>query len=78
MDGSANLLGPLQLKTINSRHAFEVPWERAEAIQSHLRRHGVETTICVDDSYERRAHLELWEDIPPQRLQELLDQWQGV
>jgi hypothetical protein len=78
MQGSGNLLGPLELKTVNGRHAFEVPWDRAEAIQSHLRRHGVETTVCLDDSYERRAHLELWEEIAPQRLQELLDQWQGL
>jgi hypothetical protein len=78
MEESTNLFGPLELKTINGRRAFEVPWERAEAIQSHLRRHGVETTVCLDDSYERRAYLELWEEIAPQRLQELLDQWQGL
>jgi hypothetical protein len=72
------LLGTLEVKTVNGRLAFEVPWDRAEAIQSYLRRHGVETTVCLDDSYERRAYLELWEEIAPQRLQELLGQWQGL
>jgi hypothetical protein len=37
----------------------------------------VGTTLCVDDSYARRAHLELWEEIEPRKLQELLDQWEG-
>lgn len=78
MGGNANLLESLRLIMINGRHAFDVPWERAEAIQSHLRRHGVGTTVCVDDAYERRAHLELWEEIAPQRLHELLCLWQGV
>ena len=78
MGESINLLRPVELKMVNGRHAFDVPWERAEAIQSHLRRHGVETTLCVDDSYERRAHLELWEEITPQRLQEVLGQWRGL
>jgi hypothetical protein len=71
------LLEPFQLRMVNGRHAFDVPWERAEAIQSHLRRHGVGATVCVDDCYQRLAHLEVWEDIPPQQLQELLRKWEG-
>jgi hypothetical protein len=68
---------PFQIRTVNGRRAFDVPWARALAIQSHLRRHGVGTTVCVDDSYGRRAHLELWEDISPQKLQDLLALWEG-
>jgi hypothetical protein len=78
MAGNANLLELLELRTVNGRWAFDVPWEKAEAIQSHLRRHGVNTTLRVDDLFERRAHLELWEEISSERLQEILDQWQGL
>jgi hypothetical protein len=77
MRGDTSLLEPFELRTVNGRRAFDVPWRRAEAIQSHLRRHGVRTTVCVDDSYARRAHLELWEDINPQKLQDLLAKWEG-
>ncbi len=77
MPSDVKLLEPVQLRTVNGRKAFDVPWDRAEAIQSHLSRNGVGTTLCVDDSYARRAHLELWEEIEPQKLQEVLDQWEG-
>jgi hypothetical protein len=77
MARNANLLEPLELKSVSGRWAFDVPWEKAEAIQDHLRRHGVGATLRVDDLIERRAHLELWEEISPQQLQEILDQWQG-
>jgi hypothetical protein len=77
MGRNGKLLELLELKTVNGRPAFDVPWERAEAIQTHLRRHGVGTTVRVDDLFERRAHLELWEEVSPQRLQEILDQRHG-
>ena len=47
MPSDVKLLEPVQLRTVNGRKAFDVPWDRAEAIQSHLSRNGVGTTLCV-------------------------------
>ncbi len=47
----------------------DVPWERAEHIQSHLQSRGIQSVLCADAA-ERRAHLEL----PPGSDQMLLSE----
>jgi hypothetical protein len=53
-----------------------VPWNRAEAIQSYLREHDVESTLCLEPM-TRDAHLELHTNRGADAVQALLDRWAG-
>ena len=53
-----------------------VPWNRAEAIQTYLREHEVESTLCLEPM-TREAHLELHTKMGVDTVQSLLDRWEG-
>ena len=53
-----------------------VPWNRAEAIQTYLRRRGVDSTLCLD-ARTREAHLELHTNAGVEAVQALLDRWEA-
>lgn len=57
------------------RLVVPAPWERAEALQEHLRSHGIESTLCLEPTF-KEARLELRTDLGTEAVQALLDQWE--
>jgi hypothetical protein len=53
-----------------------VPWDKADALQSYLRGHGIGSTVCLDPAAET-AHLELWQGADLQKLKALVEEWEG-
>jgi hypothetical protein len=60
-----------QITTIRDRLCVDVPWERAENVQSRFRTHGIETTLHLEPA-SRQARLELWHHIAIERVRALL------
>jgi hypothetical protein len=60
-----------QITTLRDRLCVDVPWERAENVQSRFRTHGIATTLHLEPS-SRQARLELWDHIAIERVQALL------
>ncbi len=53
-----------------------VPWNRAEAIQSYLRKHDIDSTLCLEPT-THTAHLELHTKLGIDAVQAALDRWQA-
>jgi hypothetical protein len=58
MSAPRTSLAGFPLGTVNGRLRVDVAWRHAEGLQTHLRRHGLGSTICWIPS-EQHAHLEL-------------------
>jgi hypothetical protein len=48
-----------------------LPWEHADRCREYLRRQGIGSTLVLDTP-ARTAHLELWANVPAERVAELL------
>jgi hypothetical protein len=70
------LLEPLRVTAVCDRRVIPVPWARAEGLQSHLCRHGIRSTICLDPA-SREALLELWPGADAGQVQVALTAWAG-
>ncbi len=51
-----------------------VPWEGADNVQAHLRRHGIRATLHLDPR-NRVARIEPWAGTDPQKFQLVLAGW---
>ena len=71
---NATLLEPLHVASTAGKLTVAVPWKDADAVQAHLRRHGVGSTLFLDAA-AREARLELWPDVSAETAQAILDLW---
>jgi hypothetical protein len=53
-----------------------VPWNRAEALQTHLRTHHMPSTLCLEPR-AREAYLEVHTKDGAEAVQAVLDRWAG-
>jgi hypothetical protein len=70
---------PLQkacVSPVGDRLVVTVPWDKADPLRSYLRGHGMGSTVCLDPA-AKTAHLELWEGADGQKLQALVEEWEG-
>jgi hypothetical protein len=51
-----------------------VPWNQAEALQTHLRKHGMPSTLCLEP-LAREAYLEMHTKSGADAVQDALDHW---
>jgi hypothetical protein len=65
---------PLQVKSVGGQVVVAVPWREAEALQTHLRRHSVPSTLHLEPS-EQEARLEIWPGPDAAAVQAALDLW---
>ena len=65
---------PLRVKSTGSQLIVDVSWREAEALQTHLRKHAVPSTLHLEPS-EQVARLEIWPGPDAAAVQAALDAW---
>lgn len=68
--------GTTEQKPTWDKDRLLVPWNKADALQEHLRSHGVDCTLCLDPA-SQEARLELRTELGREAVQAILDQWEG-
>jgi hypothetical protein len=63
---------PLRVTTARNRLCVQVPWNRAEEVQTRLRRQGIGSTLHLNPA-ERVASLELWPGVDAEKAQAALE-----
>ena len=59
MPENSNLLDTPRVDVVSDQLCIPVTWAKAEALQTHLRRNGIRTTVHLDAPV-RAAWLEVW------------------
>jgi hypothetical protein len=74
MTPNASRTEPPQVKDVRGKLVLEAPWRDVEALQTHLRRQGIGSTICLEP-WEKIAHLEIWQGANAAQVQAALESW---
>jgi hypothetical protein len=75
MSQISSLNAPLQATSENGQLLIPVPPRSAEAVQSHLQREGIRTTVVLDPG-AAEARLEVWPGSDAGGVQAALDRWE--
>ncbi|HJT79264.1 MAG TPA: hypothetical protein VJ739_18860 [Gemmataceae bacterium] len=69
-------LNPVRVRQVDTRLLVDVPWGRADGVQTHLGRYGIRSTLILD-ALEQRASLELWPGTNEAAARAALAGWAG-
>jgi hypothetical protein len=63
-----------QIEAERGRLLVRCPWRAAEGLQTHLRRRGIHSTLCLEP-WDKIARLEVWPGPTEAALRQALADW---
>jgi hypothetical protein len=76
MAADTTSLERLHLVEQNGLLIIPVDWQDAEALQAHLRKQEINTTVHLEP-ISKESRLEVWPGTDPRKVQQALDSWEG-